>query len=404
LLVGFGLFPAIGAAKTGRGKMSTSFAFELVASVPYSAGGLREKIVEIGIGMLLPDQPPALVRAVPKPVRGPDGVLWTLGYDGPGRLRGSHWEPFHIDPAEAAGLLSIAPLADGGLVTLAKAGDRNLLTRYGSDGKVVWHRSGAVDNKQLDLPSLRGDLQVSMLRDDHGGIFLPGNRITGQVARVQIEDGATPVTVDIGDYRTNGDDLFIAGGKLCRVQFDPKLNARVWIRRNLQTGEELRGTMEGAVASGKVLAALPDGGALIFDTDTAGLAWLGDGGKLAARLDLAGVVRTSDGIALAEREAGGLRVRQVRHGKEGAPLTLAPLGPAARLVEAVDGYRVLDGDQLITFDAKGHKKGAEEATPKRLVAVEGKLFLGAAAVEPDGAALLAGSDPHGVYFVRIRRN
>lgn len=192
----------------------------------------------------------APVVVPPLPRRTPDGATLLLFPDA------VRWTDGRVLTAAELGVGELIDVAavGAGLLVLGRQGTENVLVLH--RGGVVWRRTGPYDVKAVDLPALKG--RFSALLADGSHAWLPGTRLDGVIAAIDLHSGATVEVARFGAYRAT--DVWVAGGALYRLE------GNTWVRRDLTSGAETRATWSRA-APVPVVAALPDGGALLVEDD-----------------------------------------------------------------------------------------------------------------------------------------
>ena len=378
--------------------------FELVASIPWSVDGLRERVIPLELGFSA-DSEPRLVRLLPSLSRAADGTVWLLAADGiVGPIRNGEWSPFSLAAADAGEINDIAPLADGGLLVLGEKENReNVLVRFDGSGLRIWRRVGPIDHVKADIASLRGE--YSCLRNDFDGTaYLPGTRLEGAVSRIDLSNGDTPATVNLGDFRG---PVWIQSGVLFRVDFAE--HRRWWVSWVLETGEKRKSFVEDELQDALAVprSSLPSGGALLSTgTD---LIRMGAQGNRESVVPLAGIVRVGDGLAVGLRRSAEIFVSFWQGGKETDSYAIGPVGPWATLINANHEEAMVResgvGDQpesLTIFHRKDHRTSLGKLPAIEVFKKEGAVSTLKVLVEPDGALLMVGADAKGVYIVRVR--
>ncbi len=389
--------------------MKTPFDLELVVAAPWSAGGLRETILEAMGGA---EPPPGIevprARLVPMLRRAPDGGLWLVGgNEAFTYLENCAAHILSLVGAELGAVMDVAPQSDGSVIVLGRIQrDTQVLARIARSGQVLWRRTGPIDLTTLDLPALRGDF-TTLLTDSDGAVYLPGTRIAWQIAAINPATGTTSVHIDLGPLRD--DHPLLNWGRIFQPPSpdpDPALRTR-----SLNSPRE---TESAAPVLGelfvRVIAGLPDGGALV---QVAGkdLIWLLPDGTVAIRLHIAGIVRTNGDLAAAVWEADDLVVYLFQGGRAASTHRLFPI-PADVRFDAVsqDGFFFSrrpsgsEAEEVLFFDRSCRFVEQEgfRNDPGRLMEMSGRVDLTRPIVEPSGALLFAGADARGVFVVRLR--
>jgi hypothetical protein len=382
------------------------YKFELIASIPWQAEGMRERILPLVTGIVSHEEP-RLVRLLPSLSRAPDGTIWLLTADGTaGRLRNGKWSPFSLAAADAGEIVDIGPLAENGVVVLGeKQTQQNVLARLDSTGAQVWRRVGPIDHARADVASLRGE--YNCLRGDFdGSVYLPGTRLGGAISRIDLSSGATPVTVDLGEYRG---PVWVQGGVLFRVVSAE--NRRWWVSRAMDSGDERRSFVEDAlqVALAVPRSPIPSGGALL--SSGSDLIWMSAQGKSETIVPLAGIVRAGDELAVGLRDGAEIRVTFWQEGKETDGFAMHPTGSLPTLISANHEQAVVresgTGDQperLTVFHRTGGRAPLGNVSAAEVLRGEGTVSTLKVLVEPAGSLLIAGADSKGVYLVRVRND
>jgi hypothetical protein len=375
---------------------------EVFSEIPWGAAGLTEPslpthlLAKPGGAGLRPRIPP-LLRS------GGGGALWVLSALGEvGCVRSGLFNRVDISTARIHALTDLAPLSDGGIVLLGENEGQNVLARLDARGQLVWRRTGPETPKQLDLPSLTGDFD-GLLYTQEGAVYLPGTRISGQIARIELATGASPVTIDLGSYRGR---VYLQGDTLYRVVLAD--GSRRWVRRSLRTGAEVSGAgdrdLQDALAV--PLAPAPDGGALLSRNGS--LLWMASSGRLHGEATLAGMVRHGGAILTAVHDGGRYEIQRHSGGQTSVLALLSGIDASARLV-ATDGSHF----QFLARDAKGspvlvRAAAGSSILDQKPVAAEPEqmidtstLDISRLAVGADGNVYLPIVDQSGVFIVLL---
>ncbi len=386
----------------GRSKGAMQTYLELFSEIPWGPAGLTEPslptplLAKPGGAGLRPRLPPLL--------RSGSGVLWVLSALGEvGYVRGGLFKRLDISAAYLGVLTDLAPISDGGIVLLGGNEGQNVLARLDARGQLVWRRVGPETPKQLDLPSLTGDFD-GLLYTQEGAVYLPGTRINGQIARIDLATGATPVTIDLGSYRGR---VYMRGDTLYRVVFADGF--RRWVRRSLQTGAEESISAERDLqdALAVPLAPAPDGGALLLRSGS--LSWMTSSGRLHGEAALAGIVRQGGAILTAVQDGGRCEIQRHSGGQTSVLAQLSGIAAGARFVAADGSYF-----QFLARDAKGvpvlmraaagagvPDQKAVSADPEQLKETS-TLDLSRLGVGTDGNIYLPVVDQAGTFIVLLR--
>ena len=379
------------------------FKLELIASFPWDDSIMREPIFKFGLGT---DQGEKKIRKVPILFLAPDGAFWILSAHGQlARWLGGQWIGIDTSKSDIENIVSIAPIANGEFLLLGQKGSNNILARLRNNGDLVWRREGVIDYQNLKLPLLQGNFD-SIISDTDGNVYLPGVRLNGEISRINLTDGETPSSIDLGSYRAK---IWIQMGKLYRVlKTDNSL--REWIKRDIQfTKEEsinVAPSLEDALSS--VCSPLPSGGALLCHRGK--LVWMSPQGQPKHSIQIDGIVRNKDRLEILDTGTmklstwtGGTQVRHFAVPTEfrGVRLIAANLETYKLVVPASTPIP----EHIISINVMSSESLEISRESVRnyddLLRIEGVIDMNHPIVLSDDSILLVGADPQGGFIVRL---
>ncbi|HLP88978.1 MAG TPA: hypothetical protein VK184_10360 [Nostocaceae cyanobacterium] len=376
----------------------------IVEELPWSTPGIEDPIAWVGLSVITEFELP--VRKAPYLANTAKGKLWLLRGDTLLKKESNSWQIVKIDAAKIDRLISIA-LLDDLIIMLGRNGDENVLAALDTEGKLLWRRSGAYDDKQVNLTNLRGDLRY-LLVDIDGQVYLPGTEIYGTVARINPVTSVTPEVLDFGEY--NGGEVYIRNGELFYILATD--NVRYWIRRKIGSNQETRvrgsETMQDTFASIKGI--LPDGGALLLQRDNKGssLIWMSPQGETIKKITLSGVARYDQDIYAAFPVNEKMAVAHFSPKNNIQTEALDPLPDNATLVD-VDPNKytfMLPTDtfglmRVINIDRQTKQRTETTLSGESILDIDTKLDLGNIIIIDQNTLILTCVDAQGAFFIRV---
>lgn len=372
--------------------------FEFLHLVPWLDDGLQDEIL-YGSG-LGPDGSPLMIARIPPDLlRGPGGTLWLTSRGQVVRASDNKaMDIFPLGAADVDAITSIVPTLDEGFVVLGRKDAENILVRLTDTGELLWRKTNP--------PPLQSNLEhAQLLVDFDGAIYLyTANYQTGQVVRVNLDDGTSSVPLDLGDYRPQ--KVWVWQGSLFWVAHS--VGVYSWISQRLETGRQHAVIPHPSLQDllGTACAVLPDGGALLSVPEDNELVWMGPDGSDIGRQTVAGIVRANGGLAVGDRAGDKINIIRWSNGRVVDSFQAGPFPVHSDLIYTDQNvYYVLESDKVVAVDSAGEHVANVPffMVGEQRLQRQGNISITKAVVEPDGAVLLVGADSEGAYVVRITR-